>query len=130
VTPDDVRTADNDSPVRLTQSGMPVQVRVLAGIDATQKFLYWLDPDPTQRGQRQYALTGCNPSLTTAPRGHLIIWICAWLSSHVCGGRGMKWTLSSMAALSSDGSMHHSRNRRSAAAVAGSCCRFETTAYS
>jgi hypothetical protein len=52
-----------NSLVRLTQSGMPVQVRVLAGIDATQKYLYWLDPDPAQRGPRQYPLTGFNPAL-------------------------------------------------------------------
>jgi len=50
-----------NSLVRLSQPGSPVQVRVLAGIDATQKFLYWLDPDPARRGGRQYAVTGFNP---------------------------------------------------------------------
>jgi hypothetical protein len=47
--------------VRLSQPGSPVQVRVLAGIDAAQKFLYWLDPDPARRGGRQYAVTGFDP---------------------------------------------------------------------
>ncbi len=52
-----------NSLVRLTQAGAPVQVRVLAGIDAIQKFLYWLDPDPAQRGPRQYPVTGFNPGV-------------------------------------------------------------------
>jgi hypothetical protein len=52
-----------NSLVRLTQAGAPVQVRVLAGIDAAQKFLYWLDPDPTRRSPRQYPLSGFNPGL-------------------------------------------------------------------
>ncbi len=51
-----------NSLVRLTQSGAPVQVRVLAGVDATQKFLYWLDPDPARRTARQYPVTGFDRS--------------------------------------------------------------------
>jgi hypothetical protein len=52
-----------NSLVRLTQAGAPIQVRVLAGIDATRKFLYWLDPDPARRGPRQYPVTGFDPSV-------------------------------------------------------------------
>ena len=50
-----------NSLVRLTQAAAPVQVRVLAGIDAAQKLLYWLDPDPARRGPRQYPVTGFDP---------------------------------------------------------------------
>lgn len=49
--------------VRLTQAGVPVQVRVLAGIDAAQHRLNWLNPDPTQRGPREYPVTGFAPGL-------------------------------------------------------------------
>jgi hypothetical protein len=52
-----------NSLVRLTQAGAPVQIRVLAGIDATQKLLYWLDPEPARRGPRQYPVTGFDPSV-------------------------------------------------------------------
>lgn len=52
-----------NSLVRLTQSGAPVQVRVLAGINAAQNYLYWLDPDPAQRTARQYPVTGFDPGL-------------------------------------------------------------------
>src|SRR5271166_3044501 len=51
-----------NSLVRLTQAGAPTQVRVLAAIDATQKLLYWLDPDPARRGPRQYPVTGFDSS--------------------------------------------------------------------
>jgi uncharacterized protein len=51
-----------NSLVRLTQAGAPTQVRVLAGIGATQKLLYWIDPDPARRGPRQYPVTGFDPS--------------------------------------------------------------------
>jgi hypothetical protein len=64
------------------------------------------------------------------PARLVMVWICTWLSSHVCGGRGMKWTRSRMAALSSDDSIHESRNRRIAAAVVKSFWFFKTTAYS
>lgn len=50
--------------VRLTQPGQPVQYRVLAGIDAALKLLYWVNPNPAQRGGRQYPLTGFNPNGT------------------------------------------------------------------
>jgi len=50
--------------VRLTQPGQPVQIRVLAGIDAALRRLYWLDPDPARRGGRQYAVTGFDPNGT------------------------------------------------------------------
>jgi uncharacterized protein len=50
-----------NSLVRLTQAGAPTQMRVLATIDATQKLLYWLDPDPARRGPRQYPVTGFDP---------------------------------------------------------------------
>jgi hypothetical protein len=52
-----------NSLVRLTQAGAVVQVRVLAGIDATKKRLYWLDPEPARRGPRQYPVTGFDPSV-------------------------------------------------------------------
>lgn len=52
-----------NSLVRLTQAGGAVQVRVLAGIDAAQKLLYWLDPEPARRTPRQYPVTGFDPSL-------------------------------------------------------------------
>jgi hypothetical protein len=48
--------------VRLTQAGAPPQVRVLARVDAAQKLIYWLDPDPARRTQRQYPVTGFDPS--------------------------------------------------------------------
>lgn len=51
-----------NSLVRLTQAGAPTQVRVLAAIDAAQKLLYWISPDPAQRGPRQYPVTGFDPS--------------------------------------------------------------------
>jgi hypothetical protein len=50
-----------NSLVRLTQAGAPIQVRVLAGVDAAQRLLYWLDPDPARRGLRQYPVTGFDP---------------------------------------------------------------------
>jgi hypothetical protein len=50
-----------NSLVRLIQAGAPVQVRVLAGVDAARRLLYWLDPDPARRGPRQYPLTGFDP---------------------------------------------------------------------
>src|SRR4029079_9042585 len=34
-----------NSLVRLTQAGAPPQMRVLAGVDAARKLIYWLDPD-------------------------------------------------------------------------------------
>lgn len=52
-----------NSLVRLSQPGTPVQVRVLAGIDAARKLLYWLDPEPARRTARQYPLAGFNPGL-------------------------------------------------------------------
>jgi hypothetical protein len=50
-----------NSLVRLTQTGASIQVRVLAGIDATRKLLFWLDPDPARRGPRQYPVTSFDP---------------------------------------------------------------------
>ncbi|MGF6870998.1 hypothetical protein [Paraburkholderia sp. MM5477-R1] len=52
--------------VRLTQAGAPAQIRVLAGVDAALKRLYWLDPDPAQRGLRQYPVTGFDPARAAA----------------------------------------------------------------
>ena len=51
-----------NSLVRLSQAGQPAQIRVLAGVDATQRLLYWLDPDPARRGARQYPVTGFDPN--------------------------------------------------------------------
>jgi uncharacterized protein len=51
-----------NSLVRLSQPGQPVQIRVLAGIDAALRRLYWLDPDPARRGGRQYPVTGFDPN--------------------------------------------------------------------
>ncbi|MBV8281605.1 MAG: phage tail sheath family protein [Candidatus Eremiobacteraeota bacterium] len=50
-----------NSLVRLTQAGSPVQVRVLAATDAAQNRLNWLNPDPTQRGPREYPVSGFAP---------------------------------------------------------------------
>jgi uncharacterized protein len=52
-----------NSLVRLTQAGAPVQVRVLAGIDAALRRLYWLNPVPAQQGPREYPLTGLLPGV-------------------------------------------------------------------
>jgi hypothetical protein len=48
--------------VRLSQAGVPAQFRVVAAIDAAQNLVYWLDPDPAQRGGRQYAVGGFDPN--------------------------------------------------------------------
>ena len=50
--------------VRLRQPGAPIQIRVLAGIDAAQRVLYWIDPHPSRRGARQRAVTGFDPNRT------------------------------------------------------------------
>jgi uncharacterized protein len=53
-----------NSLVRLSQPREPAQIRVLAGVDAALRRLYWLDPNPARRGGRQYALTGFDPNGT------------------------------------------------------------------
>jgi phage tail sheath protein FI len=52
--------------VRVRQPGRPVQVRVLAAIDAARSRLYWVDPDPARRGGR------CVPLINVAPNLPLI----------------------------------------------------------
>jgi uncharacterized protein len=52
-----------NSLVRLTQAGAPAQVRVLAGVDAARRLLYWLDPDPALRGPRQYPVNAFDPGV-------------------------------------------------------------------
>jgi uncharacterized protein len=51
-----------NSLVRLMQAGSPPQVRVLASIDATQRLLYFVDPDPARRGGRQAPVYGFDPN--------------------------------------------------------------------
>lgn len=52
-----------NSLVRLTQAGAPVQVRVVATIDAALNRIWWIDPDPARRTGRQQMLTGFDPNL-------------------------------------------------------------------